>query len=137
MMRTYLSIGQVAQKTGLTIKTVRYYERIGLLPKSPRSENGYRNFSPASVRALNFIAAARKLGFSILETKQLLGLKDNKTRKSRDVNQLVQIHLLEIKNKLKMLKQLEKELKDLAQSCSNNDQPNCKILETLAFNDGD
>src|SRR3989442_8377655 len=71
----HVTTSELAKRGGVNLETIRYYERLGLLPKPPRSGSGYRQFSPESVRRVRFIKRAQELGFSLKEIKELLGLR--------------------------------------------------------------
>ena len=87
-----MNIGRAAKETGLSVKTIRYYESIGLI-RPARDANGYRAFGGRDVHRLAFLARARALGFSIEECRALLRLYDDEARASADVKRLAQSHL--------------------------------------------
>ena len=125
-----MNISQAATATGLTAKTIRYYEDIGLIQPS-RQANGYRSFSDTSVHQLNFLSRARALGFSVEDCRSLLALWQDRDRASSDVRSIAENHLSNIGKKIADLSNMQKTLKDLVQSCSGNDRPDCPILNDL------
>lgn len=126
-----MNIGQAAHASGLTAKTIRYYEDIGLL-RPPRDTNGYRVFRPSDIHKLAFLSRARGLGFSISECRTLLSLYEDETRASEDVKRLAQDHLARIDARIAELLSLRDTLADLVSSCAGNDRPDCPILADLA-----
>ncbi len=115
----------------LPIKTIRYYEEIGLI-KPKRSTNGYRIFRESDVHKLTFLGRARSLGFSIEDCRALLQLYENATRSSADVKKIAQEHLACIEAKIKELQAMRSTLSHLIEACSGDDRPNCPILSDLA-----
>lgn len=126
-----MNISQIAARTGLPPKTIRYYEEIGLI-RPDRRENGYRAFSDTHLHQLAFLGRARALGFSIEECRRLLSLYEDKTRASADVKRLVQEHLDEIDAKILQLEDMRDTLRALVKSCAGDTRPDCPILNDLA-----
>lgn len=132
-MATLVTIGQAAKQTGLSAKMIRHYEEAGLLHKANRTDAGYRLYNSQQLQQLCFIKQARTLGFSIAQISSLLGLWRDPGRSSREVKQLAQVHLDEIKQKVAELQQMQKVLQQLADSCCGDDQPQCAILDGLTL----
>ena len=126
-----MKIGDVAQASGLSAKTIRYYEDIGLI-RPARSENGYRAFAAADVHTLTFLARARSLGFSIEECRALLSLYEDRSRASADVKALAEAHLRRIDRKIAELDGLRGTLGRLVARCHGDARPECPILDDLA-----
>jgi len=126
-----MNIGEVAEQSGLTTKTIRYYEDIGLI-KPGRDVNGYRAFNASDTHKLAFLARARSLGFGIEDCRALLSLYDDRDRASADVKKVAEEHLSRISDKIKELKSLESTLKHLVHSCHGDDRPDCPILDDLS-----
>ncbi len=124
-------VGEAAKVTGLSVKTIRYYEEIGLLIPD-RQENGYRNYSKEHIKILCFIQRARSLGFSVEDCQTLVGLYQNKSRKSIDVKNLALRHLNTIEKKIAELQTMRNSLKTLVNDCQGNHLPDCPIITTLA-----
>lgn len=127
-----MNIGEAAERSGVPAKTIRYYEDIGLVKASGRSENGYRNFQDSDVHKLGFLQRARSLGFTIEDCRALLSLYEDRDRSSSDVKTLAQKHLAEIVAKIEALESLRGVLAELVETCSGDDRPNCPILADLA-----
>ncbi len=127
-----LVIGQLAQQTGVTAKTIRYYEETGLLPTAARAANGYRMYGERAVHLLRFVKRARDLGFTIEEVGSLLALWGDDERASADVKELATRHLEEIEDKIRKLKNLRKTMRTLIDSCHGDERADCPILDDLA-----
>lgn len=127
-----MNIGQAAKISGLTVKTVRYYDNIGLVKAYQNSDNQYRVYSKDDIAKLQFIGMARRFGFSIYECRELLSLYQDKNRPSREVKELTLEKLAKIDNKLDELRNLRNQLYHLSKSCSVDDRPDCPILDALA-----
>ncbi|AHM03056.1 Cu(I)-responsive transcriptional regulator [Roseibacterium elongatum DSM 19469] len=126
-----MNIGQVAQRTGLPAKTIRYYEDIGLITPD-RACNGYRRFSEAHLHKLAFLGRARGLGFSIEDCRVLLGLWQDRSRASADVKAVARKHLDEIDAKMAELAEMRSTLAELVERCAGDQRPDCPILRDLA-----
>ena len=126
-----MNIGQAARRTGLSVKTIRYYEEISLV-SADRAENGYRDYGDDDVHRLAFIQRARSLGFSIDECRLLLSLYDDKARASSDVKSLALAKIDEVDRKIAELRALRSTLKTLADTCHGNARPDCPILDEMA-----
>ena len=126
-----MNIGSVATDTGLSAKTIRYYEDIGLVTPG-RSANGYRSYTAAEVQRLKFLQRARALGFSIEECRQLLSLYEDKDRASASVKAIALDKISAIEVKISELEGLRDSLKTMAAGCSGNDLPDCPIIDSLA-----
>ncbi|MBT6609831.1 MAG: Cu(I)-responsive transcriptional regulator [Rhodospirillaceae bacterium] len=127
-----MNIGKIADETGITAKTIRYYESIDLIPAAERQSNGYRSYTDNDVATLKFISRARTLGFSLEEVRGLLTLWHNKNRASSDVKALALIHIEEIETRIAELQSVKNTLLHLTARCQGNDRPDCPILEDLA-----
>ncbi len=126
-----MNIGEVADRTGLPAKTIRYYEDIGLITPL-RGDNGYRRFRDSDAHKLTFLGRARTLGFSIEECRDLLALWEDRARASADVRAIAQTHLDEITAKIAALTAMQATLTDLVQACHGDHRPDCPILNGLA-----
>ena len=126
-----MNISEVAIKAGLSVKTVRYYADIALVPESERSAAGYRTYDEPALKKLIFAKRAREFGFSISEYQELLSLYQDKERTSANVKVIAQRRLEEIIQKQKELESLRKELAHLVSSCNGDDRPNCPIIDYL------
>ena len=127
-----MKIGELAERTGVPAKTIRYYEEIGLVTAPARTEGGYRDYADDDVHVLRFLARARGLGFSVADCRDLLALWQDRGRASADVKRIALGHIAEIDTKLEELKAMRATLANLAERCRGNDRPNCPILEELS-----
>jgi len=126
-----MNIRQAAEGSGLPVKTVRYYDDIGLV--SPRRRaNGYRDYAQEEVHKLRFLARARSLGFSLETCRQLLSLHEDTSRASRDVKALASAHIAQIDTKIAELQSLRASLARLVEACHGDERPDCPILDELA-----
>ncbi|SUA92659.1 Copper export regulator [Pandoraea pulmonicola] len=130
-----MNIGQAAQASGVTAKMIRYYESIGLMPPSPRSEAGYRRYGEQDLHLLRFIRQARRLGFGIDQIRQLLALWQDRGRSSAQVKALAQSHVDELNQRIGELVAMRDTLSHLAVHCHGDDRPDCPILEGIAAAD--
>lgn len=128
-----LTRGELAKRSGVNSATVRYYEKIGLLPEPPRSNVGYRLFSSESVKRIHFIKQAQELGFSLKEIKELLDLRVTPEATTSDVRMRANEKITDIGGKIKRLRAMKKSLEALVESCCNEAAASeCPILENLA-----
>jgi Cu(I)-responsive transcriptional regulator len=125
-----MTIGEAAAATGLPVKTIRYYEEIGLV-RPKRAANGYRAFRQRDVHKLAFLGRARGLGFSIEDCRALLDLWEDDGRASAEVKAIAQGHLGEIDRRISDLRAMRATLSDLVSRCAGDDRPDCPILESL------
>lgn len=127
-----MNIGQAAERSGVSAKTIRYYESIGLIPEAARTESGYRTYSGKDVEILRFIQHARGLGFSVKDVSRLLDLWRDKQRASADVKSLALAHVKAVDQKIEELKRMRDTLVHLTHRCHGDGRPDCPILEELA-----
>ena len=126
-----ISIGALSERTGVNIETIRYYERIGLLPAPPRSEGRHRLYDGVHCRRLSFIRRARELGFSLGQTRELLGLQRGHALTCGEVKALTELHILDVRQKIRDLRRLDRVLSELAAQCRSDRVPDCPILDAL------
>lgn len=126
-----MNISDAARLSGLSNKMVRHYESVGLIRPPARSTAGYRQYSQRNVDELAFIAHARTLGFSITQIGDLLDLRQDPHRASRQVKAVAQQHLQELDAKMQQLKHMQTLLTDMISKCPGDDEPNCSILQQL------
>jgi MerR family copper efflux transcriptional regulator len=130
--RGLMDIGRAAKESGVSIKMIRHYEAIGLLPPPARTFANYRVYGPNDVHVLRFIKRARTLGFSMEDIKELVGLWKNKSRSSAAVKRVAGKHLEELKRKIAELQSMAGTLEHLTKHCHGDHRPECPILEDLA-----
>jgi MerR family mercuric resistance operon transcriptional regulator len=128
----HFPIGILSAETGVNIETIRYYEKIGLMPAPPRTEGRQRVYDRAHLKRLNFIRRGRELGFSLDEIRELLGLVRGHDLTCAEVKAMTEEHITDIRRKVKDLRKLERVLKDLAARCSGNAVPDCPVLDALS-----
>jgi MerR family mercuric resistance operon transcriptional regulator len=127
-----LQRAELARQTGCNLETIRYYEKIGMMPDPPRTASGYRIYGENHLSRLRFILRARELGFSLDEVRGLLALVDGGTQTCAEVKERTERHLADVRAKIADLKRIEKVLAQTASQCSGDDVPECPVLETLA-----
>ena len=125
------AIGEMSRHTGVKIETVRYYEKIGLIPKPNRSEGGNRLYNDVQLQRLFFIKRCREIGFSQSEIRTLLSMVDQENVTCAEVHSVTTAHVADIRQKIKDLRKLEKVLTKMANECSRGDVPECPIIEAL------
>lgn len=127
-----LSIGRLAQRSGVNLETVRYYERIGLMPQPDRTAGGHRIYDDEHRRRLAFIRRGRELGFSIEEIRALLDLAAPTRRSCEEVRVIASAHLAEVRAKIADLARLESLLAGTVERCDRRaTAPSCPVLDLL------
>jgi len=126
-----MNIGEASERSGLPVKTIRYYEDIGLV-RPARSENGYRDFLDSDLQRLKFLQRARSLGFSIEECRELLSLYEDRNRASADVREITRAKIRQVDRKIAELQSLKRVLSELVQACHGDDRPECPIIDDLS-----
>ena len=127
-----MNIGEAAAQSAVSAKMIRHYESLGLLPKPPRTEGGYRVYDEASVHTLRFIRRARDLGFGIQEINTLLGLWRNRRRASADVKRVASAHAADLQRRIDEMQAMKRTLEHLSHCCQGDNRPDCPILDDLA-----
>lgn len=128
-----MKIGELAAATDTGVETIRYYEREGLLPAPARTESNYRSYGAEHVARLQFIRYCRGLDMSLEEIRVLLRFKDSPHENCGDVNAVLDEHIGHVTRRIKELRALEKELKELRAQCGDvREAKECGILEGLA-----
>lgn len=126
-----MNISQAAAATGLTSKTIRYYEQQAVIPPATRSANGYRVYSKQQLDALRFIKRARDMGFSLDESRELLQLSQDPSRTSASVKQKAEQQIQRIDQQIESLQQMRAMLETAARECRGDDGAECPILDQL------
>ncbi len=127
-----MTIGALGEATSVGVETIRYYERIGILPEPARTAGGYRIYKPEHVRRLNFIRRGRELGLTLDAVRELLSLASDRLRSCTRVDRLVREHIHDLDHKIEGLQHLRGALQKLAESCRDNTRiADCRILEAL------
>jgi MerR family mercuric resistance operon transcriptional regulator len=121
-----LSIGELSRRTGVNIETIRYYERIKMLPAPPRTSSGRRVYGPAEIRSLTFIRRSRELGFTLDEIRALLAISaEDGNNPCGEVRQIAARHLAD-------LRAMARVLSDAVQRCDAGEMPGCPLIDTLS-----
>ena len=132
-----MTIGQLAERAGVNVGTIRYYERRGLLPEPPRSESGYRLYSQDIVARIQFIRRAKELGFSLREIGELLSLRVDPETTCGDVKGRAEAKIADIEEKIRALRRMKKALTQLTAACNGHGPTSeCPILEALEVEGG-
>jgi MerR family mercuric resistance operon transcriptional regulator len=126
-----LSIGELSHVTGVNIETIRYYEKIRILPSVPRTEGGRRIYGPTETRTLAFVRRARELGFTLDEIRALLDLGGPGKASCAEVRQIASHHLDGIRARIADLKKLERLLASTIAKCSGRNAPDCPVIDIL------
>ncbi|UFN47064.1 Cu(I)-responsive transcriptional regulator [Roseomonas sp. OT10] len=127
-----MNIGEAAREAGLSAKSVRHYESIGLLPAAPRTPSGYRVYSGADIHRLRFIRRARTFGLPMERIRALLALWEDRGRASGDVKRVALAHVEDLRRKVAELTAMADTLQELAERCEGGSRPDCPILRDLA-----
>ena len=127
-----LKIGEVAERGGVNLQTIRYYEREKLLPEPPRLASGYRIYPDQTVRRVRFIKRSQEIGFTLAEIRELLAIRINADRDSSDVRTLAQAKITDIERKIQTLHRMKEALGRLTERCSGcGPASECPILESI------
>ncbi|MDG3441499.1 Cu(I)-responsive transcriptional regulator [Nitrospirillum amazonense] len=127
-----MNIGQASKASGVSVKMIRYYDEVGLVRPSSRSEGNYREYDAREINELRFIKRARSLGFDMAEIAQLLSLWRDRERSSREVKAIAQRHLADLDTRIREMQAMADTLRHLAHCCAGDDRPDCPILEDLS-----
>jgi Zn(II)-responsive transcriptional regulator len=127
------TIGKVAVQAGVSIDTLRYYEKEGLIAPASRSESGYRLYNDEAVRRIRFIKHSQHCGFTLSEIQEVLALKRSDAACCKDVRQLAIEKKLQIEYKIKTMRAMSKALDELIVTCNDETKPldDCPILAAL------
>ena len=128
-----MPIGALADRTGVKVETIRYYEQVGLLPEPERSEGNQRRYGRAEIEKLAFIRHARDLGFSIEAIGALIDLQNHPDRSCQDANQMAQAQLADVRGRIARLQALETELTHITDGCTGTGEAgDSYVLASLA-----
>lgn len=126
-----IAIGELSRRTGCNIETIRYYERVGLLP-APARRSRYRHYGAEDVGRLAFVRRARGLGFTLDEVRALLGLAAGGGGACAEVREIAATHLAEVRAKLADLRAMERALADAVRRCDAGETPGCPLIGVLS-----
>lgn len=125
-----IQIGELSRRTRCNIETIRYYERIGLMPAPPR-RGRYRSYGAEDVGRLGFVRRARELGFTLDEVRALLGLAGGGQASCGEVRTLAASHLTDVRARIADLKRMERVLADSVRACDAGQDPGCPLIQSL------
>ena len=127
----------MAERGGVNLQTIRYYEREGLLPKPPRLKSGYRMFPETAVQRVRFIKRAQELGFQLSEVRQLLSIQIDPAKECSDVQRLAKAKVEDIEARIRTLQSMRRVLSNLADACpGRGPSSECPILESMEAKEG-
>ena len=126
-----LTIGRLAARTGVNIETIRYYERIGMIPVPPRSPGGQRRYQESHLRRLSFVRRCREVGFPLDEIRTLLALVDGGDYTCAEVRETTVRQLDAVRRRIADLKVMERTLDTMAARCEGGSVPDCPIVDAL------
>lgn len=126
-----MKIGELARAAGSNNETIRFYERIGLLPRPVRTDSNYRDYSPRDVERLAFIRHARGLGFELDDIRSLIDLAEEPDQDCAAADAIASRHLAAVQDKLLRLEGLRDELRRMVRACRGGQLSDCRILEAL------
>ncbi len=131
--KKHLPIGALARGSGVPIETIRYYERIGLLPAPQRALSGYRAYGQEDVHRLHFIRRARELGFGIPDVRALLELAGHPSLACVEARVLAIGHLEEVRCKIRDLTAMQRVLEGMIARCERGESPDCPLIQALSY----
>jgi len=127
-----MKIGELAKATGTNVETIRYYERIGLLPEPARTDGNYRDYGREPVERLSFVRHCRGLGFDITDIRSLLDLADEPACDCGEADRIATGHLAAVERKIAQLQQLQSELRRIIKDCRGGQIGSCNIMRSLS-----
>lgn len=127
-----MKIGELARATSTKVETIRFYEKIGLLPAPARTGANYRAYNQNQLARLSFVRRARDLGFTLDQIRGLLALSDDRDQSCSAVDTVARQHVSEIDRKITDLRALRRELQEMLDQCSQETVSTCRIVESLA-----
>lgn len=130
--RQAFSIGDLASRTGTKVETIRYYEKVGLLPAPARTGGNHRAYTRAHADRLAFIRHSRELGFSLESIRAILALSDDADRPCAEVDAIAREHLDAVRDRITRLHALEAELSRMIEQCGRGRVGDCRVIEVLA-----
>ena len=131
MQSREFSIGKAAERSGIKVSTIRYYEGIGLLPSIARSGGNRRLYDESDLQRLAFIRHARELGFEVEAIRTLLDLQDNPDQPCEQADAIAKARLADVKRRLESLRLLKAELEKMVRECASGRVGECRVIEIL------
>ena len=127
-----IAIGELSRRTGCNIETIRYYERIDILPQASR-RGRYRSYAQADVERLSFVRRARELGFTLEEIRALLGIATTGQVSCADARDIAASHLVNVRARLVDLRKMERVLAATVRACDTGDNAGCPLIDCLSL----
>ena len=131
MTETAIAIGELSRRTGCNIETIRYYERIGLIPRAAR-RGRYRSYGGADIARLSFVRRARVLGLTLEEIGALLAIATAGQVDCAEARSIASSHLAGVRKRLADLQRMERVLAETVQACDRGDHAGCPLIDTLS-----
>ena len=132
---TEYSIGALARETGCKVPTIRYFEKVGLMPEPTRTEGNQRRYGEPHLQRLRFIRHGRDLGFSPDAIRELLTLSDDPNQPCEMADAIAGRQLEAVKQRLTQLEALRDELEHMVEQCKGGTISSCRIIEILSDHD--
>jgi MerR family mercuric resistance operon transcriptional regulator len=127
-----ISRGALSKKTGVNSETIRYYEKINLIPTPARTTNGYRLYDDTHVKRLSFIKRCRELGFALKQVTALLDLVDGDDYTCAEIRDHTIRHLRDVENRILDLNKMRQTLENMVSECEGGLVPDCAIVDALS-----
>ena len=126
-----MKIGELARNCGCPAETIRYFEKIGLLPAPVRGVNGYRYYDESNQKWLQFILRSRALGFTQIEVRRLSDVAHQSQPACADVHELLVEHIIDVQKKMKDLRRMQRALERLKSKCQDGTLHDCPVIDEL------
>jgi DNA-binding transcriptional MerR regulator len=126
-----MEIGELSRRSGVNIETIRYYERIGVLPKPVRQQNGRRTYVEGDARRLGFVRHARALGFDLPDVQTLLSMQERPEQSCAEASRIAEAQLSLVEERIVKLESLRAELRHMVAECGRGVVAECRIIECL------
>ncbi len=126
-----MKIGELSRNCGCPAETIRYFEKIGLLPSPVRGVNGYRYYDESNQKWLQFILRSRALGFTQIEVRRLSDVAHQSQPACADVHELLVEHIIDVQKKMKDLRRMQQALKRLKSKCQDGTLHDCPVIDEL------
>ncbi|WAJ31275.1 MerR family transcriptional regulator [Antarcticirhabdus aurantiaca] len=127
-----MQIGDLSKRSGVHVETIRYYERVGILPQPARQANGRRRYDEADARRLGFVRHARELGFDLSSIRALLALQERPEASCESASRIAQDQLDAVESRIARLLRLRGELSRMVAECGRGRVSECRVIEALA-----
>ena len=129
--RRGITRGELARRTGVNLETIRYFERVGILPDPPRTDGGHRIYDETHVRTLGFVRRARNLGFSADEVRTIMNLGGPGKACCAGVRDIAAHHLEQVRSKISDLIEIERLLARTIEHCAGGSDPDCAVIDMI------